>query len=187
MHLRCIFLKKNQEFSQIYPLPIPTGQKTNIYHNTVIYPGVYRYYVLSSLCFPFLDHFFISSEIKTKKKTQRTSANMFSDREYHLFHLKRVFIKHYRPWDISRKYKNHAWTLHLSDSTTKELRQHYSWIVQRSHENINVFNWGRLRLGEEIINLFKEFKFLNALICRIRKEAYIRRIDENLRSNLNCM
>ena len=38
------------------------------YHNTVIYPGVYRYYVLSHLCFPFLDHFFISSEIKTKKK-----------------------------------------------------------------------------------------------------------------------
>ena len=112
---------------------------------------------------------------------------MSSDREYHLFYLKRVFIKHYRPGDISHKYKNHAWTLHLSDSTTKELRQHYSWIVQRSHRFINVFNWGRLRLGEEIINLFKELKVLNALIRRIRKEAYIKRIDEKLRANLNCM
>ena len=42
-------------------------------------------------------------------------------------------------------------------------------------------------MGEKIIKLFKELKVLDALIRRIRKEEYIKRIDEKLRANLNCM
>ena len=111
---------------------------------------------------------------------------MCSDREYHMVCLKRGFIRHYRPWDISPKYKNKYWIMHLSDSTTKELRYHLSWVVQRYHKP-NVFDWGRLKMGKEIVRMFKELKVLNALIRRIRKEAYIKKTDEILRANLNCM
>ena len=61
------------------------------YHDTVIYPGVYHYYVLSHLCFPFLDHYFISSEIKIKKN----SKNLYQHVVY------QDYIKsslQYRPW-----------------------------------------------------------------------------------------
>ena len=157
------------------------------HHNTVtitILPRVYRFNVLSHLCFWSCRSLFNLIRKKNLKKNSKNPSMSESDsmsamisinkfktiHEHHFDCLEMMFRLHYKTWCITRKYRNEYWTLHLCDSVIHELRVHFSWVVVKEP---TVFHLTRLQIGKKILKIFKQKKIL-------RKNLEIIRNEENL-------
>ena len=69
--------------------------------------------------------------------------------KYHDMCLKEMFHEHYQL--ISSGDENMEWALNLSDKTMQKLRVHLSWVM-----GLNVFEWDRQNIGNQILKTFKE-------------------------------
>ena len=112
------------------------------------YPGWQHFLCCHSIVFPFLIHFFNSSEVKTKKKikeplrvvtmsigpnpkmkTLKMKYGLFRlTQQHHKKCLRNLFLKHYTPL-VKKGFKpNKHWATHLPTNVMNDLRLHLSWV-----------------------------------------------------------
>ena len=81
--------------------------------------------------------------------------------KYHEMCLKEMFREHYQL--TSSGDKNMEWASNLSDKTLEKFRVHLSWVM-----GLNVFEWDRQNIGNQILETFKKQSALECIHHHIK-------------------